>query len=294
MTGVSTPIPALVNARAGSAEAAMKALREAGSAFAAEEVEPAALEPRLRAAVAARAERVLVAGGDGTVATAAAVLAGSATALAVLPGGTLNHFARDRGIPTDAAEALRVAVEGRVRTTDVGAVNGRLFLNTSSVGAYVLFVRTRERLERVLGYRLASLAAAVRVLALLRSYRVTIEVDGETHVYHTPIVFVGVGERELQVPALGARVAGGRRGLHVLVVRGRTAGSLFVMALAAASRGVTAAARTPMLDSFVVDALRIEMRRPSGNVALDGELDRMTSPLEYSVRRDALRVVTGA
>ena len=287
------PIPAFVNAGAGSAKAAAKALHEGGGAFAVEEVDAAALAGRLREAVARGAERVLVAGGDGTIATAATALAGSETALAVLPGGTLNHFARDQGIPTDAAEALRVAAEGGVATADVAAVNGRLFLNTSSVGAYVLFVRTRERVERVLGYRLASLVAALRVLVQLRSYRVTIEVEGKTRVYHTPIVFVGVGERELQVPALGARVRGGRRGLHVIVVRGRTAGRLFIVALAAASRGVTAVARTPMLDSFVVDALRIELRRPSSDVAVDGELERMTTPLEYSVRRDALRVVTG-
>ena len=291
-TAGGNAIPAFVNAKAGTAEAAATALREAGGAFRVEEVDPADLERRLRESVEQGAERVVVAGGDGTIATAAAALVGTPTALAVLPGGTLNHFARFEGIPTEAPEAIRVAAEGAVTTADVAYVNDRLFLNTSSVGSYVLFVRTRERFERFLGYRLASIAAAVRVLFELRGYRVTLEVDGKTHVYHTPIVFIGVGERELKVPSLGDRVPDGRRGLHVIVVRGRTAGRLFVIALAAASRGVAAVSRTPMLDSFVVDSVRIDLPRAEGNVAVDGELERMRAPLEYTLRRDALRVVT--
>jgi diacylglycerol kinase family enzyme len=286
------PIPAIVNAKAGTADAAVTALREAGAAFRVEEVDPAGLERAVHAEVESGAERVLVAGGDGTIATAASVLVGTPVALAVLPGGTLNHFARCHAIPTEAPEALRVAAEGAVTTADVAYVNGRLFLNTSSVGAYELFVRTRERFERHVGYRLASIAAAIRVLFELRGYRVTLEVDGKQHVYRTPIVFIGVGERELKVPSLGDRVADGRRGLHVLVVRGRTAGRLFVLALAAASRGVAAVSRTPLLDSFVVDSVTIDMPRPEGNVAVDGELERMRAPLEYTLRRDALRVVT--
>jgi diacylglycerol kinase family enzyme len=282
-----------VNEAAGSASAAIEALRGAGASFDVHEVAPAALGDELRRAVAAGAERVVVAGGDGTIATAAAALAGSDVALAVLPGGTLNHFARDHGIPTDAAEAARVAVAGEVVGADVGFVNGKIFLNTSSVGAYVLFVRTRERLERGFGYRVASFLAGLRVLSQLRSYRVTLDVDGETRVYHTPIVFIGVGERELRVPALGSRVAGGRRGLHVMVVRSRTAGRLFALALAAAARGVAQVARSPLLDSFVVDRCRIDLPRRRGHVALDGELVDMEAPLEYEVRRDALRVVTG-
>ncbi|MFL5578007.1 MAG: diacylglycerol/lipid kinase family protein [Gemmatimonadaceae bacterium] len=285
-------IPAFVNAAAGTATAALEALRSAGDVFDVREVDPRALGDELRRVVAGGAERVVVAGGDGTVGTAAAAVAGSDTALAVLPGGTLNHFARDHDIPTDAAEAARLAAVGAVVGVDVGYVNGELFLNTSSVGAYVLFVRTRERLERWLGYRAASFVAGLRILTNLRPYRVTLDVEGTTRVYRTPIVFIGVGERELRVPLVGARVGGGRRGLHVLVVRSRTAGRLFALALAAAARGVDDVARSPLLDSFVVDRCRIDLPRPRGRVALDGELVEMRAPLEYEVRRGALRVVT--
>lgn len=285
------PIPAFVNARAGSAPAALEALAAADAAFAVHEVQPSDLGEALRAAIAGGARRVLVAGGDGTIATAAAALAGTGVELAVLPGGTLNHFARDHGIPTELPDAVRVALTGVPRTVDAGEVNGELFLNTSAVGAYVVFVRTREHLERRMGYRLASLLAALRVLVGMRSFRVVLEVEGETRVYRTPLVFVGVGERELRVPVLGGRVDGGRRALHVLVVRSRSSTRALTLSLALAARGVRAVERTEALDGFLVDACSIEMRRPAGYVALDGETRRLVAPLEYRLRRDVLTVV---
>jgi diacylglycerol kinase family enzyme len=104
-------------------------------------------------------QRVLVCGGDGTIAAAIGAAAGTALELGVLPAGTLNHFARDYGLPLDPAEALEVAATASSQPIDVGVVNGRVMVNTASVGAYVDFVRHRESRERYLGYHLASLIA---------------------------------------------------------------------------------------------------------------------------------------
>ena len=93
---------------------------------------------------------------------------------------------------------------------------------------------------------------------------------------------------------LGSRVPDGRSGLHVFVVRGRTRAALFALALVAAARGVRHVRRTPRLDSFLVDRVRIELRRPRGNVALDGELVPAMAPLVYEIRRDALVVAAPA
>jgi diacylglycerol kinase family enzyme len=183
-----------------------------------------------------------------------------------------------------------VAGGGACRGVDVGTVNGRVFLNTSSVGAYVRFVRIRERLERTFGYRIASALAALRLLFQFRLIAVEVEVDGKPRIYRTPLVFIGVGERELQLPTLGSRVTDGKRGLHVMVVRGRTRARLLAIALAAVSRGVKSVSRTPQFDSFLVDRCRITVRRP-GLVAVDGELVPMQTSLEFELRRDALQVV---
>ena len=284
------PIPAFVNPQSGSGSAALEALEEA-KAFAIEQCEPHSLDALVERAIADGADRIVVAGGDGTVAKVAATLVGTATALAIVPGGTLNHFARDHDIPTDHRAAATTATSGRVDTTDVAFVNDRLFLNTSSVGAYVLFVRTRERLERRFGYRLASLFAAFRLLGRVRPFTVSLELDGVERQYRSALVFVGVGERELQLPAVGSRAPDGRRGLHVIVVRGGTWARLVAAGLTAAFRGNDAIARGTLADTFVVDRCTIELRRPRGRVAVDGELIEMTSPLEYRIERDALRLV---
>ena len=101
-------VVAFLNARAGSADAARKAL-ESADAFDIRETDADALGEAIREAVDAGSKRVLVCGGDGTIASAAHALAGTGVELAVLPGGTLNHFAKDHHIPTDLAEALAAA-----------------------------------------------------------------------------------------------------------------------------------------------------------------------------------------
>ncbi|MDQ6634926.1 MAG: diacylglycerol kinase, partial [Gemmatimonadota bacterium] len=185
-----------MNVASGTANEATEALSASGM-FDIHTVEPDAIANTVRSLVQGGASRILVAGGDGTIGTAAAVLIEHRAELAVLPGGTLNHFARDLGISTDAAKAARL--EGHVvRGVDVGMVNGHLFLNTSSVGAYVRFVRARERLERRFGYRVASFLAALRILVRFHRIVVEVEVDGVKRIYRTPLVFIGVGERELQ------------------------------------------------------------------------------------------------
>lgn len=278
-----------MNAAAGSAAEASAAL-DAAAAFAVERLEPAQLGERLRKAVERGEQRVLVAGGDGTIAAAAAALVGTPTLLCVLPGGTLNHFARDHGIPLEPEAACSAAASAPARSIDVGWVNDRLFLNTSSVGAYVTFVRTRERLERSFGYRLASLLAAVRLLGRIRPFHVELEVDGQVLRRRSALVFIAVGERELRAPIVGGRIPAGARQLHVMVVRGGTTARLLALGLEALARGVWRAARGPYLDSFLADRLTIEMPRPWGTVAVDGELVRMKAPLHYRIQRDALQV----
>lgn len=282
-------IPAFVNPTAGSADTAREALSHRAE-FDVREVKPEALDVALGDSVRRGTTRVLVSGGDGTIAAAAQVLMDTPLELAVLPGGTLNHFARDLGIPTDPVAALETAVHGRVSAVDVATVNGRPFLNTFSAGAYVHFVRVREYLEQSFGYRIASAIAAMRILLQLRSIVVEMEINGQRRIYRTPLVFIGVGERELQAPLLGNRVPQGKRGLHVLVVRGRSRARLLALALNAVARGVKEAAQNPELESFIVERCTLR-RKHHGHVAIDGELVKLDGELEFTLHRDALKVV---
>jgi diacylglycerol kinase family enzyme len=281
-------IPALVNPGGGSADASLEVLRN-DARFALEEVPPDKLAERLRELIESGATRVAVSGGDGTIATAAAALADTDVELAVIPGGTLNHLARDHDIPTDPKEAAELAATGAAERVDIAEVNGKVFLNTSSVGAYVTFVRARERREEKLPYRIASLLAAVRVLFRLPRFLVHLKAEGEEQTNSACLVFVGVGERDFEAPKLGARKPHGQRGLHIIVVKGSSRLRLFSLATSAVFRGLKN--RVEHLDTFIVDKCRIDMPRPKGNVATDGEISLMRAPLEYRVRRDALRLV---
>ena len=184
-----------------------------------------------------------------------------------------------------------VARGGITRKLDAGRLNGAFFLNTSSVGAYERFVRHRERLEKRWGYAIASLVAGLRILLRTPLTRVTVEVDGIEQVYRTPLVFVGVGERELRIPSLGGRTDYGKRGLHLMIVRNRTGARLASLALQAAARGVDAVARTPAMDSLVVERCSIELANDTAST--DGELITVEGPLEYEFLPDALTVVVG-
>jgi diacylglycerol kinase family enzyme len=157
-------IPAFINVKAGSAASIRDAV-DGDARFEAREAAPDEI-PKLIRAEASRAggrRRVLVCGGDGTIAAAVGAAVGTSLELAVLAAGTLNHFASDYGLPLDPGEALEVAASASSEPIDVGMVNGRVMVNTASVGAYVDFVRHRESRERYLGYHLASLIAAVSV-----------------------------------------------------------------------------------------------------------------------------------
>jgi diacylglycerol kinase family enzyme len=283
-----TLIPAFINPLAGNAAAARDALSAMGR-FDLRDVEPGALAEQVRVAAREGAERILVAGGDGSIGAAAGALLGSKVELAILPSGTLNHFAKDMSIPLGLQDAARVALGGRAIAIDTASVNDRVFLNTSSVGAYVRFVRARERLERRIGYRAASMIAASRLLFRLPVFQISLLLQGTRREYVTPLVFIGVNERELKIPTIGARVPRGKTGLHVMVVRRRSGARAVALALAAAARGIHAVSATPAMDSFLVDSLRIEPRMH--DAAIDGELVKVTPPLEYRHVPGSLRVV---
>lgn len=194
----------------------------------------------------------------------------------------------------DLPEAAAIAINGEIGSADVAYADDRLFLNTSSVGAYVAYVRMRNRAERYVGYRLASLLAALRMFVSMRSVALELDVKGERRSYRTPIVFIGVGERETRSPTLGNRIPGGKQCLHVIVVRERRAARLLVVALDAATRGLDKLAHTPELDSFMVDSCTIKMGGRRHHIAVDGEIVALGMPLQYRLSKGSLRIVVPA
>jgi diacylglycerol kinase family enzyme len=283
-------IPAFVNPESGTSEKARDALERVGL-FDIRETPPNELKTRIQEAVDVGAPRILIAGGDGSIRTAVEVVAGTSVELAVLPAGTLNHFAKDHRLPEDLDEAAEVAAGPFVIKADIGTVGDNKFHGTSSIGAYVAFMRTRERLEPMLGYKISSFLAFIWTFIRMPTIAVQIEIDGNTQTLRTPLLFVAVGERELKVPILGGPLPNGQRGLHVMVVRGRRRARLFVAALDAFAEGIPKGSTVPELETFIVERCSITMRRKKVRISFDGEAQSVDIPLEYCLERDALNLV---
>jgi diacylglycerol kinase family enzyme/membrane-associated phospholipid phosphatase len=136
---------------------------------------------------AERAEVLAVAGGDGTVSCAAGVALRAGVPLAVFPGGTFNHFAKDIGCDS-VAKTVDAIRHGSVACIDLVCMNeGHMVINTASIGAYPAFVQTRERLEHKIGKPLAGLYAMLHTLE--RDKPVRIAYDNKT--LQTSLFFVG-------------------------------------------------------------------------------------------------------
>jgi diacylglycerol kinase family enzyme len=262
------------------------ALREVGVEAEVRSVEARACR-EAAADAAARADAVVAAGGDGTVSAVAGALAGSATPLGVLPLGTLNHFARDLGIPLDLRAAAKVVAEGGVRRVDVAEVNGHRFVNNSSVGFYPHVVRRRGRLRAWVGKWLAMVWSALAVLWRLPRMRLRLRADDVDAPLVTPFLFVGNNRYDGGLLAERHRAALDRGELRVYVAR--RAGRLAFVRVGL--RWVLGRGRNEDLAELSARSLKVESPRSALHVAADGEVLRLAPPLRFEIHPGALRVL---
>jgi YegS/Rv2252/BmrU family lipid kinase len=265
------------------------ALKAAGIDAKIEMIEGGDCEVRAKA-IAERGDPLLVVGGgDGTIGAAASALVGSKTMLGILPLGTLNHFARDLGLPVDLAEASRLLVARKCRRVDVAEMNGRIFINNSAIGLYPLMVVDRDMQRERLGRskRLAMIVASMRTLARFHAHRLTLTVNGKKRLVDTPLLFVGNNDYRIDIAAPGKRESLNDGELCVLVMRKKTAAGL----IAASVRALLNRARADdMVQLDGVERLSVGSARSKLRVSLDGEVVRAEPPLEYRIRKKALRV----
>jgi diacylglycerol kinase family enzyme len=242
-------------------------------------------------AIAERGDPMLiVGGGDGTIGAAASALVGTETLLGILPLGTLNHFARDLGIPVGLKEAAAVIAARRERRVDIAEMNEHIFINNSAIGLYPLMVIDRElqRERRGRSKRLAMLVASLRTLARFGHYRLTLTVNDHKAQVDTPLLFVGNNNYQIELPAAGSRNSLEDGELCVMVMRKKTRGGF----IAASVRALFNRSRPDdMVRLEGVERLRVSSNRREVAVSLDGEVVRVAPPLDYKIRKKALRVI---
>ncbi|MBA2621396.1 MAG: diacylglycerol kinase family lipid kinase [Acidobacteria bacterium] len=235
------------------------------------------------------AEIVVAGGGDGTVSGVASKLIGTGKTLGVLPLGTLNHFSKDLRIPQDLAEAVRVLAENHTEEIDVGEVNGRVFINNSSIGLYPQIVRKREQQERLgKGKWSAAFWAATAVLRRYPFFNIKLRIDSSEVGRKTPFVFIGNNEYEMDFLNIGTRktLCDGKLSVYLLHKTGRA--GLFMLALRSLFGTMQ---RAKDFEAVKTDEITIDSRRKNLLVAFDGEVELMRTPLCYRVRPRSLRVI---
>lgn len=242
-------------------------------------------------AIAERGDELLiVGGGDGSISAAASALVGTQTLLGILPLGTLNHFARDLGVPTDLNDAAKLIASKKSRQVDVGEMNDRIFINNSAIGLYPLMVLDRDLQRRKLGRnkRLAMVVASVRTLARFGHQRLTLTVNDEKARVDTPLLFVGNNDYRLDLGAPGQRESVEDGCLSVYVMRKKTRRGF----IAASVRALFNRNREDdMVRLEHVERLRVDSKRSVLAVSVDGEVVGAETPLTYKIRKKALRVI---
>ena len=291
---MARPVPVILNATAGTGGADSRAdqIREAFKAagLQAHVMQGEDISLLARRAVHEGHEIVVAAGGDGTVNAVASEVVGSKSALGVLPMGTLNHFAQDAGIPLDLPAAAKIIAAGYRVAVDVGAVNGRIFVNNSSIGLYpTVVIRRENRRKRTGTGKWAALAwASFSVLRRHPMMDVTLHVDGSATRQRTPLLFIGNNEYVVRGPDAGTRqeLRDGKLSIYITRRHGRLGlVALFLRALFGSLR------KALDLEAFNAPRVTIASRRSHMAVATDGEVSVMATPLEYESRPGALQLI---
>jgi YegS/Rv2252/BmrU family lipid kinase len=231
---------------------------------------------------------IVAGGGDGTVSTVAAELVGHRAALGVLPLGTLNHFARDIGMPLDIEGAVAEISSGEVRAVDVASVNGKVFINNSSLGLYPDQARLRHKWRARFGRWLALIFASIVVMTRYPFLRVIAEFNGKRIKRRCPMLLVSNNEYKLQPGKLTERerLDEGMLGIYLLRHEGRTG----LLRIALHSLIYSPEEAASFENDRAAEAV-VTTRRKKVHVALDGEVYKLNSPLRYKSLPASLNVV---
>jgi diacylglycerol kinase family enzyme len=231
---------------------------------------------------------IVAGGGDGTVSSIAREVVGSEATLGVLPLGTLNHFARDLGVPLNIDEAVALICSGQTQRVKVASVNDHIFINNSSLGFYPEQVRLRKKWKSKIGTWPAMIAASIVVFTRFPYLHVIAEFEGQRVSARCPMLLVSNNEYEFEPGNFTQRdrLDKGLLGLYLLREESRT--GLLRVALRSL---VFSLEEAENFESHTASRINVFIRRRRVRVALDGEVHKLTPPLRYQSVSGGLSVI---
>lgn len=233
---------------------------------------------------------VVAAGGDGTVSTIANLLAGNKTPLAVLAFGTLNHFAKDIGMPLDLEEAVKVIADGKVKMLDIAEVNERRFINNSSIGLYPHMVRKREWVEKQNKSNkwVAMFHAIINTFKRFPLYRVKVGIDGTSINCSTSAIFVGNNKYKMELFNPGTRSRLDEDTLTLYLTHCKTRFCMIKLAFLSLFNMLDP---TKDFENYYIKEVTLETKKKTIAVSVDGEVIHLNSPLNYKILPKILPVI---
>lgn len=247
---------------------------------------PKRLERTLAEALDRKPDLLITGGGDGTISTAARVLAHTDVAMGLLPLGTTNNFARTVGVPLGLDAAVATLTGGKVVDVDLGLAGETPFTNHVGVGLSAdVMLAAPPLLKRVIG-RLAYPLTGLALLARHRPLRVTITADGRRHHFDTHQLYVANGGFHAGRPITADADADDRL-LIAYPVGGRVRRQL----LRETARNAATGHRRTLHDEpfLAAGGLWLETDHPA-RVEVDGEPAGHT-PIRIGLDANALRVM---
>jgi YegS/Rv2252/BmrU family lipid kinase len=233
---------------------------------------------------------VLAGGGDGTISAAAAALKDRNKALAILPAGTMNLFARSLGVPQSLDEALASFANGEIKPVDVASANGRVFVHQFSIGMHAKMVRLRDKMEfrSRLGKIGASVKAAYTTVMNPPTMTVSLEIGDAEIVTRTTGIGVTnnlFGEGHLPY---ADHPDGGVLGVYVTVARQRGELLRFMLNVA---RGKWRDNQQVEIHEAERVVLKIRAAKAGLRCVIDGELSELERETVLEIHPKSLRVL---
>lgn len=249
------------------------------------------IDERIAAAMAGNADVIVAAGGDGTITALAGAIAGTDKSLAILPLGTVNALAKDLNIPLDIRQAVAALAAGQEQLIDVGEVNGRIFLHKVVVGVIPAVAAGREfiRGRRDLTAKLGFLRYFARRLARARRMAVVIRTpDGATRIERVQALAVASNAYDEGLGQFFSRSSLDRGTLTLYTLRHLTLRDVLRLT---AEMLLGSWRNDEALSIESVDSVTIDTRKTLLKVMFDGEIETLHTPLEFSIRKQALSVI---
>lgn len=233
---------------------------------------------------------IVAAGGDATLNAVAKKLMHTDIPMGIIPLGTFNYVARVLEIPIDIFKAAEVIATGTYREVHIATLNDQIYLNNASLGLYPLFIKKRETFNRLFGrFPLHAYTSALDVLLREhQSLKLSISIDEKKYPVKTPLIFFGNNQLQLCDMKLRISECAANGKLAGVLVAKNDRLSLLRMLFQFVQGKIDQASD---VYSFCAEHIQVESKKKKLTVALDGEIVELETPLNFAVKKSALKVM---